>query len=109
MSFILILVTTVCIFFIGFMVIEISGFLKHESLLERLSYSWGLGVGLIGLQMFAYSLCHIMWSPLSLLAPWLILFVVFLSLKRKLPAVKKPKLNLGRTEILFFSLILLLI
>src|SRR5438045_3509994 len=82
-SFLIIVVTAIIIFLIGFMVISVFGFLKDESIIGKLAYSWGLGVGLIGLQLFLYSILKINWSRVSILLPWGILFSIFLFKARK--------------------------
>jgi len=54
MTFLFVISTALFIVFVGFIVLEIFGFLKKESLIGRLSIAWGLGVGMIGLQIFIH-------------------------------------------------------
>jgi hypothetical protein len=111
MTFFIIFITAVFIFLIGYLIIELCGFLKGGSLLEKLSYSWGLGVGLIGTQLFIYSLLNIAWSRISILLPWVMLCIIFLVRTRPLPKIeiKKIKLKLSMIEIFFLLLIALLL
>ncbi|SRR6266566_2768064 len=109
MTFFLIFTTAICFFLLGYVVIELCGLLKGASLLEKLSYSWGLGVGLIGIQMFLYSISHIPWSRLSILLPWGIIFVILLVRTKQIPKFKKVKVKLSRLEIFFVLLIMLLL
>ncbi|SRR5713226_229392 len=109
MIFFIICITAICFFLIGYVVIELCGFLKGASLLEKLSYSWGLGVGLIGIQMFLYSILHIPWSRLSILLPWVIIFVILLVRNKQTPKFRKVKVKLSRIEIFFVLLIAILL
>jgi hypothetical protein len=106
MTFLIIFITAAIIILTGFMVISSFGVLK-ESLLEKLSYSWGLGVGCIGLQLFTYSLFHIEWNRISILLPWIILCAILFYKKKIIPKIK-INLQLTPLTIFFGSLIILL-
>ncbi len=107
MSFILILLTIFVVISAGFLVIELFGFLKESTLFEKLSFSWGLGFGFIGLQLFFYHLLHIEWNRLSILLPWIILFVLYVQKNR--PYFPKLTFRLQLREKIFVILILLLL
>lgn len=77
MTLITVILIALLIVLIGFMVLEIFGLLKKESLIARLSIGWGLGVGLIGLQLFFYSILQVPWNRITLLLPWILLFFFY--------------------------------
>ncbi len=68
---------------IGFLVIEIVDVFKERSLLEKIAFSYGIGIGSITFQMLIYSLMHIPWSKEVILLPWLLLGI-YSFLKKKL-------------------------
>lgn len=107
MTLFIVLIITISIFLIGYMVIQLSGFLNTKSFLEKLSYSWGLGVGLVGAQLFTYTLININWNRMNILLPWILIFLYFLIKRIGFPTFKKPKLS--TIEIFFLFLIFLLI
>ena len=89
-----ILVTIIFLCLIGFFIIEIVGILKGRPLLEKIAFSYGIGIGSVTLQMFCYSLMHVSWSREVILVPWLFLGVaVFLKkkLNRKSLSFTLPK------------------
>lgn len=107
MSFFLIVLTILVIISAGFLVIELLGFLKESSLFEKLSFSWGLGFGLIGLQLFFYHLLNIEWNRLSILFPWISLFILYI--QKNKPYFPKMTPRLQSREKIFVTLILLLV
>lgn len=94
------------IFACGYSVVNLFG-LQIKSLIEKLSYSWGLGVGLIGTQLFFYSLLTIEWSKFTLVAPWLA--IILFSFWKNKPKFILKKEKLDRLEKSFLVLILLLL
>ena len=110
MTFILILLGTIAIVGIGFLVIIGFNLLKSDSLITRLSYSWGLGVGLLVMQMTLYSFAFGGgWTNYELLTPWVIFaIIIFIRQKRNLKIPKIP-IQLNKVDWFFTLLIILLI
>lgn len=105
----IIFLTALIIFFItaiGYSVINLFNF-KIKSLIEKLAYSWGLGVGLIGTQLFFYSVIGIEWTRSSLITPWTLLIIFFLW-KNK-PNLKFRREKFDKVEKFFLILIILLL
>ncbi len=75
--FILIFITV-----IGYSVIACFNLLEKESFLAKISLGYGLGVGLVALQLFFYSRFFIPWQTDSLLIPWLLFILIILLIKR---------------------------
>lgn len=94
------LITSLTILFIsslGFIIIWGFRLLPPKNNLLAAAYSYGLGVGLISMQLFIYARLHIPWHKELLIFPWLVLIVVLLIKNRKaihLRLPKKPKLGI---------------
>lgn len=82
MIFLFTLLTAIAIDLIGLFIIAAFKFLSDEFLLAKISYAWGLGIGIIGLQLFFYTMLHVRWSRLSLLLPWLLLIMFYFGINR---------------------------
>lgn len=48
------------------------GFFRNYSLFQKIPYFFGLGVGLVGMQLFFYSYFSLEWSLELIFAPWLV-------------------------------------
>lgn len=70
------------IFLIGLLIIESFSLFKEKVFLEKLGYAYGLGMGMITIQMFLYSLFGIHWSGISILVPWLLFYLFFFLFKK---------------------------
>lgn len=81
--------------------------LQSKSLIEKLAYSWGLGVGLISTQLFFYSLIGIQWSQFTLIAPWV--SVILFSFWNKKPKFKIKLERFDKIEKILLILIFLLL
>src|SRR5882724_6481017 len=87
------------IFFIsmvGYTVIRGFQLLPKEKKLLTLACSYGLGVGLLSMQMYLYARLDIPWQKPILLFPWIILIVIFLiknKYKPRFSVIKLPKLD----------------
>src|SRR5690348_1919642 len=76
-----ILITLVLIFFlmaVGITAIDFFKLLPTFSLLEKLPISYGLGFGMVTLEMLLLSLFKIPWSVALVTVPWIIVFGIFL-------------------------------
>lgn len=94
--------TAVVIFYlIGFCVITLLP-LKKLSLDFKIGLSYGLGIGIITVQMLLYSLMHIPWTPLFLLIPWLIFIIL---IRKHLRFSFKKIKKLSRIEFLLATLL----
>ncbi len=74
------ILTIICV---GYYFYKTFFFVNKTPVLEIFSYSFGLGIGAIGLQMVLYSLLQIPWNAIVLLLPWLIIFANVIFFKRK--------------------------
>lgn len=107
MTLVAIIFIALFIVLIGYICIDRLSILKKESIVGKLSLGWGLGVGLIGLQLFLYSILQIPWSRFSLLLPW-IPFIIFFFIKRfRIPNFKMNHRFSNIERILIIFLILL--
>src|SRR5258706_8329689 len=70
------LIPLILLLSIGLLVLSIAGNLQNRSLLYQLAYAYGIGIGCITLQMMLYSFLHISWSIVSLLLPWICVFII---------------------------------
>lgn len=66
----------------GFVIIENFSVLRKQPFLEKIAYSYGLGIGLISLEMLIYSLLGIRWSLIALLVPWIFPIALFMKAKK---------------------------
>ncbi len=106
MTLLLTIITVLFIFTCGYAVINLFN-LSEKTFIEKLAYSWGLGVGLISMQMFFYSTLNIEWSRLSLILPWII--VISYSLWKIRPDINLEKVKFDKVEKFFLILIILLL
>lgn len=87
---------------VGYMVIWGFGLLDRKDKLLTVGCSYGLGIGLITMQMYIYTRLTIPWEKLILIVPWLILAVILIfinykNIRFRTPAI--PKLDL--IEVIF--------
>jgi len=100
-----------CVLFvtaIGFFCIKWLNLLSMKDNLLTLGYSYGLGVGLISIQLYLYSRLNLPWDKYLLVLPWLILLFLGIFLRRKngfTVDFKWPKLS--KLEYLLVVLIVL--
>lgn len=94
------------IFTCGYSVVNLFN-LQIKSLIEKFSYSWGLGVGLVSTQLFFYSLLTIEWTKFTLVTPWLA--IILFSFWKNKPKFVLNKEKFDKTERFFLILIILLL
>ena len=82
------------------------------SKIEKVSLSFGLGWGILTLEMFYASLLKLPWSPFFLLLPWVLFFLFSLRKREKktggIPSVPRVPLNALERSLLLFLLFLFL-
>jgi hypothetical protein len=106
MIFLLTLLIIFFFFLCGYSLLNLFKF-NFNSQIEKLSYSWGIGIGFVAMQMFFYSLLGIQWSRISLILPWAI--VIIFSFWKNKPKFKFKKEKLDRLEKFFLVLIISLL
>src|SRR6185369_7919774 len=95
---------------IGFIVLRGFRFIRIKDTLLAIGASYGLGVGLVGVQLYLYSRFNIPWQKEFIFFPWLLLFGTILVKKRKHIRLGFPKLpSLDKVEKLLLLGILLTI
>jgi len=108
MSELIVLLSLLLTIVIGFCVIRLGNLLKDGSLLEKFSFSFGLGVGLHALELIIYSFFSIPWKPVFLLIPWVILIIIA-SMQWKMQANHPfPKVSLTTGQKFLLCLIIVL-
>src|SRR5258706_6520752 len=90
MNAIIVLLSILFISIIGYIIIW--GFKLLQDNLFTVAYSYGLGVGLISMQLYIYSRLHISWEKEFLIIPWIILVSILLIKNRKKINFKLPKI-----------------
>jgi hypothetical protein len=96
MSILIVLLTIIFISLIGFSVLKGFGFLPNKGTLFTIACSYGLGVGLVTMQLFLYSRFQIPWQRELILFPWFLFLGGILIVKHKefrLPRFKKLPLR----------------
>lgn len=73
MSNIIVLFSLIITSTIGLCFILLGNFLNSTSFLEKMCFSFGLGIGLQALELIIYSLFSIPWKPAFLMTPWVLL------------------------------------
>lgn len=68
---------------LGYVLIRAYNLLPKEDLLFSIGCSFGLGVGLLFLQMYSYSRFGIAWHIQTLILPWLLILGIVTLIKRK--------------------------
>jgi len=92
MNIALVLLIIIFITLIGYSLIRILGLLKEFSLLSRLSYSFGLGVGMIFLQMYTYTRLDVPWTRTYLFLPWIAVFLFTIVRYKFSLRIKRPRM-----------------
>ena len=101
MNVLIVLYSLLAVFSLGWIILKLFNFFTEKEGLERIFYSFGLGMGLISFQMYLYSRISMEWSAVSIFLPWTPLIFVVL-LKEKF-LINLGKLSLSR--ILAFLLV----
>lgn len=94
---------------IGFAVIKLFGLFDNTSDIEKLPYSFGLGVGIIAMQLYIYSRLNLPWNLFPLLIPGIILFVILLYYRKSIwigSLSIKNDLSILDKVIIFFVILL---
>ncbi|HVZ11464.1 MAG TPA: hypothetical protein VG965_00365 [Patescibacteria group bacterium] len=73
----------------GLCLIKQFNLMPNSTILGRISFAYGAGIGLVYFQMFIYAILKISYDPLVIVVPWLI-FIIFVILK------PNKKINLNR-------------
>jgi hypothetical protein len=102
---------SLCVLFvtaIGFCCIKWLNLLPEKDNLLTLGYSYGLGVGLISMQLYLYSRLNLPWDKYLIVLPWFIMLVLSVFLRRKHKFTVNFKwLKLSKIEYLLVALIIL--
>lgn len=108
MNNLLIIVSVFLITLLGLSVIYQFRLLKG-TVLEVIPYGFGIGSGIVVLQLIIYSLLHIPWNVWSLLLP-LVLFILFVYIKNTLWQyhIRLPQYRLTKLQLFFLFIIILL-
>jgi hypothetical protein len=77
---------------IGFAILRGFHFLDKKETLLAIGASYGLGVGLIGMQLYIYSRFNIPWQREFLFLPWVFLFGIVIIRNRKHIRIRLPKI-----------------
>ncbi len=89
---------------VGYIIIRGFGLLSKKDNLLAIACSYGLGIGLVTMQMYVYARLHIPWQKPLLFVPWLILAAI-LFLKNKdtigFRMPKIPRFQIFETILLF--------
>jgi hypothetical protein len=92
MSEIIVLLLILFLAVIGYTVIWGFNLIPYKDKLFAISCSYGLGVGLVCMQLYLYSRIGISWNIWSVLSPWAILIPIILFKERKRITLSLPKL-----------------
>ncbi len=104
MNTLIVLLSILFVSGIGFLLLRLFGILKSKDNLIALGASYGLGVGLIALQLYLYYRIDIPWQREYVLAPWVILLGIMIlknipsrkrlaSIKEKIKKFNFPKIS----------------
>lgn len=66
---------------IGYVIIKFFRLLDNSSDIEKLPYSFGLGAGVVAIQLYLYSRLHVSWNIFFLLLPWILFLILFFRIK----------------------------
>ncbi len=78
MNTLIVLLTLFFTGLLGFSVLHLLGIFGKGGLRERILFSFGVGVGIMMLQMYFYSRAGIVWDPNNIVVPWGILYIAAL-------------------------------
>ncbi len=85
----------------GYSIIKGFNLLSGPNKIAAVPYSFGLGVGLISMQLFIYSRLNIIWSRELIIFPWLVLIAVLFIKSKKKVVIHFPKLSkFGKIELI---------
>lgn len=96
---------------IGFAVIKLFGLLDSTSDIEKLPYSFGLGAGIIAMQLYIYSRLNLSWNLFLLLIPGIVLIVFLLYYRKSIwigSLSNKNNLSILDKVIVFFIILLMI-
>lgn len=109
MNEVLILISISFLTIAGLIILKGFSLLPDSNFWEEISYSYGLGFGLLPVQMFIYSRLNINWNIYPLIIPWLIFCLLVFSVKYKSISFKfNLNLKLKSYDKLLLFLILIL-
>jgi len=60
---------------LGFCVFYLANVLEKKGFLEKISFSFALGIGICTFQMYLYSRFGVMWSPTTIVFPWTAIYI----------------------------------
>lgn len=103
----IVILSVVFITAVGFFVLKWLNLLSGKSNLLVLGYSYGLGVGLISLQLYLYSRLNIPWVEYLLVVPWLIAIMFYAYIRRNKLRFNFKAPKLSRIQCLLILLVLL--
>lgn len=86
----------VCV--VGLTIINLLKLLEEEPLLEKVGYSFGIGLGIVSYTLYIYSRLNIGWNIVIVLLPWIIVSFFLLFSRRII--IKKIRFKANRSHIL---------
>ena len=93
---------------IGYLLISFGNFLSDLKFYEKIPYAFGLGVGVIAMQMFIYSRLNISWEAGIIASPWILVFLLRLyNSKFKLMKFKFKASKIAPYQFALFVLIVI--
>ena len=108
MNIVIVFLTIGFVTLIGYSIIRKFDLLPTDDFLLGISYGYGLGVGLVAMQLFLYSRLGIFWNRGALIFPWVIfLLIVFLTQKKNIKMPSIPKLR-GIQKVLFGVIVIVI-
>lgn len=87
-----VILTILFISLIGYVIIRGLGFFTAKDNLLAIGASYGLGVGLVSMQLYVYSVVGIPWQRTFLLIPWFLFIAYLIFYKRKKIKLSFPKI-----------------
>lgn len=82
MSELIVLLTIFFIIALGVMIIRGFNFLPDKTTKEIIPYAYGLGVGVVAMQLYVYARLHIPWTTTLIFIPWIVVISVLIILNR---------------------------
>lgn len=107
MTILTVLFSFFCIYITGFSFLNLFPKLRKLHFFQKIGYSYGLGIGMLTLTMFCYSILRIQWSPIYILLPYVLIWYYSHKANAYLSKIRLQKFLINKTYILFLVLILL--
>lgn len=78
MNHLIVIFSLLLLISIGYFLISFGNFLSNLKFFEKIPYAFGLGVGVIAMQMFVYSRLNVSWEAGLIISPWVLVFFILL-------------------------------